>query len=147
MVLAVRIISANLLIFIMWEQFTDKKNIIAVVGVSADEFKFGARIFRTLKYYGYQVVGVNPKHKELYGEPIYPSLKALPKKPDVVITVVPPQVTEEVVKEAKDLGITKFWMQEGSESDAAIEFCKQNQIDFDAGKCFIIDALRTEFVY
>jgi hypothetical protein len=131
----------------MWEQFTDKKNLIAVVGVSADEAKFGARIFRTLIFYGFQVVGVNPKYKELYNQPIYPSIKDLPKKPDVVITVVPPQVTEQIVKEVKEAGITKFWMQEGSESDAAIEFCKQNKIEFDAGKCFIRDALATEFAY
>jgi len=53
----------------------------------------------------------------------------LPEKPDVVNLVVQPRVTEEVVKECKRLGIKKVWMQPGSESKKAVNFCLENNIE------------------
>jgi len=42
--------------------------------------------------------------------------------------VVPPKVTEEVVKDCEILDITRVWMQPGSESETAIKFCNDNNI-------------------
>ena len=78
--------------------FTDKSNIIAVVGVSKDEDKFGYQVYKTLKAKGFTVFGVNPRHDKIDGEKIYPNLEAIPKKPTLVITVVPRAVTLQVVQ-------------------------------------------------
>jgi hypothetical protein len=51
----------------------------------------------------------------------YPDLKSLHEKPDVIITVVPPRVTEAVVRVCRELGIRKIRMQPGSESGDAID--------------------------
>jgi predicted CoA-binding protein len=45
-----------------------------------------------------------------------------------VDTVVPPAVTEKIVVECKELGIARVWMQPGSESEKAINFCAENNI-------------------
>jgi hypothetical protein len=71
------------------------------------------------------------------GDKCYPSLEALPRKPDVVDIVVPPKATEEVVKTCKKLGIKKVWMQPGSESQAAIDYCRKNGIDVIYGICIM----------
>jgi predicted CoA-binding protein len=63
----------------------------------------------------------------------------LPVKPDVVDVVVPPKVTEAVVKTCKKLGITKVWMQPGSESEVALNFCKENGINVVYGVCVMIE--------
>jgi len=46
-----------------------------------------------------------------------------------VVTVVPPNVTEEIVKECARLGIKHVRMQPGSESDEAVKFCQNNGIE------------------
>lgn len=131
----------------MFAEFTDKNNVIAVVGVSENQQKYGARIFRTLKKLGYNVYAVNPKHKELYGQPVYPRLSKLPVKPKLVITVVPPQVTLRVLEEVKKQAIEMVWMQEGSENDETINFCEENKLKYTAGACFIRDGLQTQFLF
>jgi len=126
----------------MLEDFLDRKNILAVVGASREKNKYGYKIYKAVLNADYEVYPVNPNAREIDGKKCYPSLSSLPKKPDVVITVVPPKITEKIVEEAKELGIKKVWMQPGSESEKAIEFCKQNNIEVVAKMCFVADGLK-----
>jgi len=119
--------------------FLNKKNIFAVVGASRDPKKYGYQIYKDLKNAGYEVYAVNPNAEEILGDKCYPSLENLPVKPEVVDVVVPPKVTEEVVKACKGLGITRVWMQPGSESEKAIKFCEENGIDVTYGVCVMIE--------
>ena len=79
---------------------------------------------------------MNPNGDEVLGNKCYPSLEVLPVKPDVV---VPPKITEQLVKTCKKLGITKVWMQLGSESETAIKFCEENIIDVVHGVCVMAE--------
>lgn len=117
----------------------DKKNMIAVVGASGNPEKYGHQVYKDLKTAGYRVYPVNPNAKEILGDKVYPDLKSLPAKPDVVNIVVPPEVTEEIVKTCKELGITTVWMQPGSESEEAIKFCEANGIDVIYGVCIMVE--------
>jgi predicted CoA-binding protein len=122
--------------------FLDKRNIFAVVGVSRDPAKYGHQVYRDLRSAGYRVFAVNPNLSEVLGDKCYPSLDALPVKPDVVSIVVPPKVTETIVETCKKLGIKKVWMQPGSESETAIKFCRENGIDVIHGICIMIERRR-----
>ncbi len=128
----------------MLKDFLNKKNIIAVAGASRDKDKYGYKLYKAILHAGYEVYPVNPNTKEIDGNPCYPSLVSVPKKPDVVITVVPPEITEKIVEEAKELGIKKVWMQPGSESEKAIEFCNRNKIEVVARMCFVADGLKED---
>lgn len=119
-------------------KFLDKNNVIAVVGASRDPNKYGHQVYRDLKEIQYKVYPVNPNASEILGDKCYSDLRHLPLKPDVVNLVVPPKITEEVVKTCKELGITKVWMQPGSESKWAINFCNENGIDIIYGACIMI---------
>ena len=79
--------------------------IFAVVGVSQNRQKYGYEVFETLVTNGYRVYPINPKYEEIDGHRCYPSLDELPEKPEVVVTVVPPAVTEKVVQACARLGI------------------------------------------
>jgi predicted CoA-binding protein len=122
--------------------FLNKKNIFAVVGASRDPQKYGYQVYKDLKKAGYQVYPVNPSAKEILCDKCFPSLKTLPVKPDVVDIVVPPKVTEQIVETCKKLGITKVWMQPGSESEKAIKFCEKNGIALVYGVCVMIERTR-----
>lgn len=110
---------------------------IAVVGVSTDPAKYGHRVFRDLLTAGYPVFAVNPKGGTIDGQTLYPSLSALPSMPQVVITVVQPEVTQAIVKECDDLGIKEIWMQPGSESAEAIQTATALGIQVTSNACFM----------
>jgi hypothetical protein len=122
--------------------FLNKKNVFAVVGASRDPRKYGYQVYKDLKNSGYEVYPVNPNAKEILDDMCYPSLENLPIKPDVVDVVVPPKVTEHTVETCKKLGITKVWMQPGSESEKAIKFCEKNDVDVVYGVCVMIERVK-----
>jgi predicted CoA-binding protein len=119
--------------------FLNKKNGFAVVGASRDPQKYGHQVYKDLRNAAYRVYPINPNSNEVLGDKCYQGLESLPIKPDVVDIVVPPKITERIVETCKRLGITRVWMQPGSESEAAIKFCKQNGIDVVYGVCVMIE--------
>jgi len=121
------------------KEFLNKRNIFAVVGASRNPKKYGYQVYKDLKEAGYTVYPVNPNADEILGDRCYSDIKNLPAKPDVVDLVVPPKATEETVKTCKTFGITKVWMQPGSESETAIKFCHDNNIDVVHGVCIMIE--------
>jgi predicted CoA-binding protein len=112
--------------------------IYAVVGASANPTKYGHKVLKDFKEAGYNVTPINPKGGEILGLKVFESLSDMKKSPDVVITVVPPRVTEEIVKEAKELGIANVWMQPGSESEKAVKYCEQNGISCIHNACIMV---------
>jgi len=82
---------------------------------------------------------VNPNADEVLGNKCCPSLEVLPVKPDVVDVVVPPKITEQLVKTCKKIGIAKVWTQPSSESEATIKFCEENIIDVVHGVCVMVE--------
>ena len=84
----------------------------------------GYRIYRSLHEAGYRVYGVNPNTRVVDGETIYPSLAALPERPEVVDLVVPPPVSEQVVAECARLGLLRVWLQPGAESEAVLRLLR-----------------------
>mgnify|MGYP000371379399 CR=1 FL=1 len=112
---------------------------VAVVGASRDPNKWGYKVFVTLKekYPDVRVYPINPKADEIAGSKVYPSLEDLPEVPDLVVTVVKPEVTEKVVKTAKKIGVKYIWMQPGSESESAIEEAEKANIKVFHHTCIV----------
>ena len=65
-------------------------------------------------------------------------------KPHVVNTVVPPEITERTVKTCKELDIATVWMQPGSESEKAIQYCEDNGIDVVHSVCIMIQRRKNQ---
>lgn len=110
---------------------------IAVVGVSTREEKFGYKIFKSLLSHGFTVQGVNPRGGLVLGRKIFKSIRDLPRVPDIVITVVPPEVTERIVDECSQMGVRQIWMQPGSESKKAIEKAMTHGLSVTHNDCFM----------
>lgn len=115
-----------------------EQKVWAVIGVSSDQTKYGYKVYIQLKKAGYSVYPVNPKLTTIDGDSCYPSLAALPSKPDVVNVVVPPKVTEQIVKDCIDLGIKRVWMQPGSESPEAIRHGEDHGLTIIHHQCALI---------
>jgi predicted CoA-binding protein len=120
------------------KEFMTKKR-FAVIGATDNKEKYGNRIFKNLTSRGYEVYPVNPNLKEIEGVKCYPDIADIPVKVDVVDFVVPPKVTESILKECKKLGLDNIWLQPGSESDAAIAFCHENKFKVVYGTCVMLN--------
>lgn len=121
--------------------------VIAVAGASRDPKKFGNAVYRDLRAKGYKVYAVNPSTTTVEGDPSYPSLSALPEKAGGVVIVTPPATSEQLVQEAARVGITRVWFQQGAESPAAIQFCKDNGISLVAHECILMYQPNTAFFH
>lgn len=120
-------------------KFLEKKNTFAVIGVSNNPKKYGNKVYKDLKFSGYNVYAVNPRIDKIGGEKCYHSIEELPTIPDVINVVVPPEITEKVVKTAVKLGIKKVWLQPGSESERIIDYCKKHNLDILHNICIMIE--------
>ena len=111
----------------------------AIVGASNNPEKYGNQIFKNLRRRGYEVYPVNPRLEELEGVKSYASLDDIPVKVDVVDFVVPPEVTEVTLQECKRLGLNRIWLQPGSESEAAITYCHENNMKVVHDVCVMLN--------
>lgn len=122
------------------KDFLNQKS-FAVVGSFRNQSKYAYRIFKKLKQKGYTVFPVNPRGGQIDDDKCYPNIKDIPEDIDVADIVTPPRVTEAVVKDCKDRGVKKVWLQPGAESQEAIDFCKKNKIDVVHGLCIMLEAI------
>ena len=118
-----------------------KQKSFAVAGSFRNESKYAYRILKTLKEKGYKVYPVNPRLKEVDGLTCYPSVKEITESVDVVDIVTPPQITEKIVRECKEKGISRVWIQPGAENKTIIEFCKDNSIEVVHNLCIMMNAM------
>ena len=119
------------------------QNRIAVVGVSRDDSGHPAAnlIYRKLRSEGYKVVAVNPNATIVEGDISYPNLRSVSEKPEAVVIVTKPGITEQVVRECAELSIANIWMHKGidskgtSVSKEAVHYCHQHGITVIPGGC------------
>jgi predicted CoA-binding protein len=115
----------------------------AVVGASTNPEKYGNIAHRILKESGKTVYPINPRATLINGDTCYPSVSALPEVPEVVVVVVPPKLTEELMEELGPLGVKNVWIQPGAESAKAVATAKaQGMAVVFGGPCIMV-GLRT----
>jgi predicted CoA-binding protein len=120
---------------------------LAIVGVSRKGNKFGNNAFKELKTKGYQLYLVHPSAEIIEGEQSYPNFKALPQAVGGVLVVVPPAQAEKVVHEAHEASIKRVWLQQGAESQSAIQYGEQNGMSLVYGKCILMFAQPMRFFH
>jgi predicted CoA-binding protein len=119
------------------KEFMGKKR-FAVIGASDNPEKYGNRIVKNLKARGYEVFPVNPRLKEVEGLVCFSSVADIPCKVDVAVFVVPPAIIEEVLKQCVGLGIRRIWLQPGSENEASISYCRENNLNVVYNVCVMM---------
>ena len=77
---------------------------IAVVGASPDPNKVGYSILRNLLSFPGKLYPVNPKHTQILGRTVYPTLTSIPDPVDIAVIVVPARFVVDVVEEAGKKG-------------------------------------------
>lgn len=110
----------------------------AVVGVSANQRKFGNVVYRSMRDRGLTVYPVHRSLDRVEGDACYHSVLEIPGEVQSVVTVVPPAETERVIEECAQKGVRMVWMQKGSESERAGTLADQHGIGAIRGECILM---------
>ena len=111
---------------------------IALVGVSRNPKKFGYTAFKELKDKGMKIIPVNPNADEIMGEKSYSSVKMLPPEVQSIIVFTKKDQTASVIREAKEKGIKKIWIQQMADSKEALAELKDSGINYITGECILM---------
>ncbi|HOW24620.1 MAG TPA: CoA-binding protein [Bacteroidales bacterium] len=104
--------------------FLEQKT-LAIAGVSRKETKFGNILYKELAGKGYTVYAVNPAMESYKGNVCYPTVSNLPEGVTGLVIVTNPSQTLTLIKEGEAAGIRNFWVQQGAESNEAMEYAAQ----------------------
>jgi O-acetylhomoserine (thiol)-lyase len=102
-------------------QILKESRVIAVVGASTDPEKSAYTVPEYLQAQGYRVIPVNPNAdgRKILGETVYPELKYVPDKVDMVQIFRPSEEVPAIAATAIEMGAKFLWMQTGiSHSEA-----------------------------
>jgi predicted CoA-binding protein len=88
----------------------------------------GNAVRKELTAKGYTLLLVHPEVDTIDGQPCARSLKEIAPRVGGVLLVTPPDATSRLVREAVEAGISRVWMQQGAESDAAVRFCDEHGV-------------------
>ncbi len=100
----------------------------ALLGASADHTRFGYEVFEAFHKNNIPLMPINPKYADIDGHPCYPSLAALPERPEVIIVALGPAVTEKVMPEVIASGAQVIWMPPGCFNEAAVKICQDGGV-------------------
>jgi hypothetical protein len=120
-------------------EFLDMKR-IAVAGVSRDGQGTGNGIYRALRDRSYEVFPLNPNAEMVEGDPCYPSVGAIPGGVDGMIIVTSPDLTESLMKDCVEAGVSRVWMHDNtllpsSVSEEAVRYGREHGLTVIDGGC------------
>ncbi|SVA83368.1 uncharacterized protein METZ01_LOCUS136222 [marine metagenome] len=97
---------------------------VAVVGMSPKPERPSHYVGMYLKEQGYDIIPVNPGHKEIAGMTSYPSLLDIPVKVDVVDVFRRPEHAVPISEAAVEIGAKALWLQDGVINDEAAKLAE-----------------------
>jgi predicted CoA-binding protein len=116
---------------------------VAMVGASANPSRASNFVATyLLAESDFEVWFVNPREKEIFGRPVYPSLAELPGPPDLVDVFRRPADLPEVADEAIAAGASTLWLQLGLRDDAVAERASAAGLGVVMDRCLKIEHAR-----
>ena len=92
-------------------QILEQSKTIAIVGLSAERQKASYFVATYLMREGYRVIPVNPRGGTILGQTVYPDLKSIPEKVDLVDIFRPSGEVASIVDDAIAIGAKAIWTQ------------------------------------
>jgi predicted CoA-binding protein len=108
---------------------------IAIVGLSAERQKASYFVATYLMREGYRVIPVNPRGGSILGQTVYPDLKSIPEKVDLVDVFRPAAEVPAIVDQAIAIGAKGVWTQLRIVNFEAAEKAKDAGLSVVMDKC------------
>ena len=113
---------------------------IALAGASRSGKKFGNLAMRELRARGYRVHPIHPMGGTIDGVECVTSFAHLREPVEALLVVVPPIAALDVLRDAAGAGVRYVWLQQGAESDHALQLCRDLGLVMIAGESILMHA-------
>jgi uncharacterized protein len=128
----------------MIKDLLEECQIVAVVGLSADEEKASHRVARYMQECGYRIIPVNPKVSSVLGEKAYPSLRDIPGKVDIVDIFRRAEDVPPLAEDAVAIGAKVLWLQEGIVNTTAAGTAEKAGLKVVMDRCIMKEHIRCQ---
>jgi uncharacterized protein len=119
-------------------RFVDGKT-IAIAGASRNEKSFSAEVAKHLKELNYRLWFINPNYEsDEFKNLKVQSIQKLPEDVKHLLVLTPATETEAVVKQAIEKGMDNIWIQQKSETTAAIELAQHSKVNLIHHHCIFM---------
>ena len=115
---------------------------IAIVGLSNNELRASYFVGYYLKRHGYRVIPVNPREKEILGEPSYPSLADVPVPVDIVNVFRAPAALPGIARETVAIKAGTLWCQFGVINEEGATIAEGEGVAVVMDRCIKIEHAR-----
>jgi predicted CoA-binding protein len=115
---------------------------IAIVGLSANELRASNFVGYYLKRHGYQVIPVNPRESEIYGERSVASLADVPVPVDIVNVFRAPDAVPDIARDAVAIGAGALWCQFGVISEEGARIAEDGGLGVVMDRCLKVEHAR-----
>ena len=112
---------------------------IAVVGLSPNAARPSYGVSKAMQDFGFRVIPVHPAATEILGEKVYPSLKNIPEKIDLVDVFRSAEFIDGVVDECLALNLKAIWIQEGIVNEPAAQRAQAGGMTVIMDRCIYRD--------
>ncbi len=117
-----------------------KHKTITVAGMSRSGGKFANHAVKELLQKGYRILAVHPQAETVDGLSCSKSVSDLKGESEALFVCLPPEQARQVVTEAAAAGFKYVWLQQGAESEAAVNCCRENGMSVISGECILMFA-------
>jgi predicted CoA-binding protein len=115
---------------------------IAVIGISDDPAKPSNYVSAYMQSVGHKIIPINPSLEFVLGEKSYPSLSAIPIKPDLVNIFRLPKFIPAIVDEMIALNLPAIWIQQGIVNLEAAAMAEAHGIKVVMDRCIMVESRR-----
>jgi hypothetical protein len=115
---------------------------IAVIGISDDPMKPSHYVSLAMQRAGRRILPINPALETVLGEKSYPSLSALPEKPDLVNVFRLSKFIPAIVDEMIALDLQALWVQQGIVNIEAAAKAEAHGIRVVMDRCLMVESRR-----
>jgi predicted CoA-binding protein len=115
---------------------------IAVVGHSDKPYRDSYNVARYLRSVGYIIYPVNPNLRSLNGEVVYPDLRSVLDRIDIVNVFRRPEHLPQIVEDAIAIGARAVWGQLGVAHPAAAQRAQAAGLTMVQDRCLMVEHRR-----
>jgi predicted CoA-binding protein len=115
---------------------------IAIVGLSKNALRASHFVGFYLRRHGYRVFAVNPREKEIFGEPSYASLRDVPERIDIVNVFRAPDALPAIAAEAVEVGAKTLWCQFNVINEEGARIAEDGELTVIMDRCIKVEHAR-----
>jgi predicted CoA-binding protein len=115
---------------------------IAIVGLSKNTLRASHFVGFYLRRHGYRVIAVNPREKEIFGEPSYASLRDLKEPVDIVNVFRAPDALPGIATDAVAIGAKALWCQFGVINEEGARIAEEGGLAVIMDRCIKVEHAR-----